>query len=413
MKHLIFSSKFILFLLAISSMIFIGCQKEEYKERELNVATTKRTYSNLLPPTLNGVIKFNNFEEYKETYLRLQALYESDLELFNSSFDVESDFISVFSKLNNDDFTNWENAYKPFITDPVLMVILNEHYEFQVGNALITYINNEDIITSDPSNTLTRNQIRQIIKGAPLKIGDVPLNTSWGKDTNESSYQLAWCGCEIEIEQICNKIRIFGKCKNLVGDGEGTVTIVQNNGLPQINRVVGNFEFFLTPNGPVRIDANAVADCFLSEPVFDVLNFLPGEVTCDKRERDTGWGWAQQGTEGMSIRVSYYQTFNTRWNSEIVSKNLRNGKWPKSKANRLECSIDASTRGVTCVIFRKEFDNDLCNSCKSESVGVNNGLSGGSALFRHCDGDVFGDFKKVINGITLTKKMDIDFDCCL
>lgn len=413
MKHLIFSSKLIAILFVVSSMMYIGCQKEEVKSDASSLLTSKRSITDNLPTPINGVIKFNDYNEYKSTYLNLQTIFENDQELFKSSFETSQGFLSVYSKLQNDEFISWDYAYKPFITDPILMVILNEYYEFQVGDALITYINNEDIITSKANDNITRNQIRQIIKGEELNLQDVPTDASWGKDTNESSYKLTWCGCEIEIEQLCNRVRIFGKCKNLVGNGEGTVSISQNNGTPEVHRIVGNFEFFLTPNGPTRIDAEAIADCFASHTVFDVLNFDPELVTCDKRERDSGWLWSFNGIEAMRNRVKYYHTFNTRWASDIESVSFSNGKWRSSKSNRLECSIDATTRGVTCNVFRTEKDFDSCKNCKSEGVGVNNGLNGGGNLFRHCDGDIFGVFKKVKNGITLTRTVSIDFDCCL
>lgn len=414
MKKLIFSSKYFMFLFMLTSLVYVGCNKEEINKSQNVQSVVNRSISNILPQPVNGIIKFNNYDNYKNVYLELQALYESDKETFNSIYEADGNFVSVYNKLINDEFESWETAYKPFITDPILMVILNEHFEFQVGDALITYVNNEDIITSDPDNSVTRNQIRNINKGGPLELRDIPKGTTWGKDTDETSYKLKWCGCEIKIEQLCGKIRIFGKCNNFVGSGEATVSFTRPDKLEsESHRTDGSFEFFIIPlNIPFTITASVAPDCLIGNTRTATLDYDPSKATCDRRERDSGWDWAQQGNHGMSLRVSFYRTFNTRWKSEIHSKSFKNGKWPITTANRLEVSIDASTRQELCQVFRIEDDNDSCNNCGKEDVGVNNGLND-SDSFRHCDGDIFGNFKKVIGNITLSKTVSIDFDCCL
>jgi len=340
---------------------------------------------------------------------------------------------TVHNKLINDVFENSRDRYQPFLTDPIMMAIVNEHFEFEVDNVLITYMNNSDLLICDPNDSVTKNAIRTLSKGGVLDFNSIPSGAYWGEDTNVRSLK-PWCGCEIKIEQIsCNEVRVFGTCKDFAfGSGEGLVKIFITNsqsfpgpdplGNPptpnQSHIIDGGFSFTVTlnPTQPIFVHATANPDCFVGGTKTALLEFDPDEDACDFNERDTGWLWAQDnGVQGMSYRTSYYKNL---WSSyeeaKIFSKWWTGSKWePSSQDLRVE--IDVIRKNDLCIKFDEENEIKTCH-CDNKRVRVNSGISGEKNFIFHCDGDVTGIYKKTMNWQGMTWSIDavgeVDFECC-
>jgi hypothetical protein len=73
-----------------------------------------------------------------------------------------------------------------------MRAVVNPYYEFQIGQVLVTYINNSEILTSDASNSSIRSTLRTIPKGVPLDINSIPDGAFWSddRDTRRSNSYL-------------------------------------------------------------------------------------------------------------------------------------------------------------------------------------------------------------------------------
>jgi hypothetical protein len=433
MKYFKFSNKLFALLFMISSMMYVGCQKEEQKKETIkfsNDVELRTSNTNLEYPVLsNGVLKFIDIDHYKRFYESLHQNLEqgqNSLEtLFENKYTSE-EFISVASKLRTDEFVDFGDAYSPFLTDPIMMEICNLHYEFQIGDQLVTYINNRQILNSNINDFVTQNKIRNMQKGQTITVNDVPPGAFWGEDTDIVEIRNMPCSCSINIEQFgCNQVRIFGKCRDLLwGFGQANLSVWLNfnsNLPPSIQQnptftysVTGNFEYIYTISSASTIRAVIDPDCISASTKTVQLNFTPSAVSCDKSEKDTGWVTVSNNPEGMRYRLKNYSNWLANYEKaeiESVFWNSQKQKWEKRSADKLQISISASRRNGSCGIDNSDTDSDECKRCRDLNVGVNSGFSGN--FFRHCDGDVTATFLKVNNSTTLNATATLDFDCCL
>lgn len=427
------------FLFAIVILGVYSCSKDSElitenldNKKELIQLRTERTLD--LPTIIGDHYAFRDFDHLTNYYQALDEMYSEDDQEFNEVVSSNRrDVNTVHDKLINDEFENPEDRYRPFLTDPIMMAIVNEHFEFQVENVLITYMNNSDLLICNPNDLTTKTAIRNMSKGGELDFNSIPLGAYWGEDTNPQSLK-PWCGCEIRIEQIsCNEVRISGTCKNLVwGDGKGLVQIFLSNsqsfpgpdpfGNPPIplqqHNVNGGFSFTisLSPTQPIFVHALADPNCITGNTKRVTLEFDPDEDACDFNEKDTGWLWAQDnGVQGMSYRTSYYKNF---WSSyeeaKMFSKMWTSGQWKPNNSN-LRVEIDAHRKNNQCFEFEHENEVKTCH-CKDKRARVNSGISGQKNFVHHCDGDVTGIYKKTLNWQGMTWSIDavgeVDFECC-
>lgn len=427
MKHLNFSSKLFAFLFVISSMMYVGCQKEDQKnnlENKSNLSLENRV--SLDRPVLNGdILQFRDYSHFKSYLETLNNLLSDESNEFEEQVLNTSDFQSVYKKLANDEFVDPINRYKPFLTDPAVMAVVNEHYEVRIDDVLITYINNSQVLRSSFDNSTARNAIRSIPKGQELTLSDVPSGAAWGEDTEEQSFLGPWCGCEIKIKRLnCSTLRIIGNCQDFVfGAGDGTVEIFINNSqfFPPVGaipsstfRVNGNFMFDIPMSNlsTLFLHASARPDCIRRNLVTASLQGNAGPQ-CDPDDKDTGWLWTQNaaGTEGISHRTSAYKnSWSAYQRAEIFSRRWNGSSWVKNKSN-LRVNISATRKGFGCGVIDTESETKTCNSCDNRAASVNVGLFGTSRI-HHCDGDVVGTFRKIIGSTTINATGSPDFECC-
>ncbi len=427
MKYFKFSNKLFALLFMITSMMFVGCQKEEQKNDLGNKSNQSlETRVSLDRPIPNGdLLQFRDYSHFKSYLEGLNNLLSAEGTEFEEQVLNTSDFQSVYKKLVNDEFVDPQNRYKPFLTDPAVMAVLNEYYEVRIGDVLITYINNSQVLRSSFNNTTTRNAIRSIPKGNELALSDIPVGAAWGEDTEEQSFLGPWCGCEIKIRRLdCNTIRIFGNCQDFVfGAGDGTVEIFINNSqfFPPIGaipsstfRVNGNFTFDIPMSNlsNLFLHVSARPDCIRKNLVTASLQGNAGPQ-CDPDDKDTGWLWAQNatGTEGISHRTSTYKNRVSAYQrAEIFSRRWNGSKWVPNNSN-LRANIFARRKGSACTIIDTESETRSCNSCNNRTASVNVGLFGKDQI-HHCDGDVVGTFRKTIGNITINAIGSPNFECC-
>ncbi|HLO54632.1 MAG TPA: hypothetical protein VK169_10105 [Saprospiraceae bacterium] len=430
MKKLIFSSKYFMFLFMLTSLVYVGCNKEDGKDGEsLESPTTLNPRSNQLlsdfPVKSNDLLVFRDENHFKSFFTHATALAENSLDDLKRNFSNKN-FISVAYLLENDAFVDFKDAYSPFLTDPVMREICNPHYEFQIGDALVTYINNTQILISDINDINTKNEIRQLEKGKQITVNQIPNAAYWGEDTDIQAFIKKPCSCKVNVEKSgCNRIRVHGSCKNLIwGSGEGDISVFlgfdPNSPLPPLpanftGSFDGNFEYFFDVNNTMLIRVVVNGDCFLGNSQIVDFLFNPNGNSCDKREKDSGWDAVIDGAEAMRFRVQYYSNILSDYEkaeNESIQWDNVDARWESRKANRLETAITTGRRGTeACLVFENETEFKSCNNCHKREASVNDGTS--SVPIAHCDGDVIGTFKKINGFTTLNATATLDFDCCL
>jgi len=418
--------KILFFLFSI--LFIVSCAKDEPTNVNLQGSVQNRNLVNLtnFPTISNDLFVFSDTSHFIDFYSQASLLAETDFSALREEF-IAKNFTSVAHLLETDEFENPNDRYNPFLSDPVMREICNSNFEFQIGDVLVTYINNTQILISDISDTGVRNAIRNIQKGNKINVSEVPSGAYWGEDTDIQAFIRTPCTCKVFVEQFdCNTIRIHGNCKNLIwGGGEGSISVtlgfIFNSPFPQTpsftDRINGNFEYFFTIGTPMTIRVNVDPDCVFGNTQIIDFPFSPSAISCDASEKDSGWLWIDQNGEGMSYRVEYYKNFWSAYEkADQISKqwNPIKSRWEKKKANRLITNIAASRRSTSnCNVFANESENKSCNNCSDRNASVNTGVFGHFTQGNHCDGDVIGSFTKINGLTTLNATASLDFDCCL
>lgn len=383
------------------------------------------------PSQIEDRLSFTDYEHMASYYQGLDAIYTEDDQYFNDLvLENFSEFTSVHSKLMNDEFVNPDDRYQPFLTDPIMMSIVNENFEFQVGDLLITYMNNREILTSDPGDEELQSQIRDMEKGVELDFSAIPDGASWGEDTNEIFFS-PFCGCDVNIEKIdCSVVRVFGTCKTWSTNGDGVISIftTQDPNFPdlgsffapdpiQVHDVNGNFSFTLDLNNSVFVHVMADPSCWGGGNATDSFDFDPDAKSCDSGEKDTGWLWEGNGSvHGISHRTSNYMTGAEFFaEAKMYCKWWNGSSWQKSK-QQLTVSIDeVKKNNGNCNQFLVEDKTESCSSCSDKRARVHEGALG---IFKvaHCTGDVNGAYQMDIfwQGVTYTTTAEgsVEYECC-
>ena len=376
-------------------------------------------------PVLNGShYAFIDFEHFQNFYLNV------DINAVENVITEEGESITtVHDLLVNDEFVDSNDRYQPFLSDPVMMSIVNEHYEFEINSRLITYINNSEILISNPNDLGTKEAIRKLVKGEQIEFVKIPKGAGWADDTNEKAL-FNNCTCSIKVTRIsCTEVRVTGRCRDFGwGDGKGFLEIsrtdANNSPIPigggvfSISEEVdGNFEFILNigigdnSNLRVFIDPN----CLTGNNT--LINFDLDQVSCDQNESDTGWDWAQDnGVQGMSFRTEFYENwFSNYASAEVFSKFFDGSVWKKNDQELLAIISD-NRRTPVCGTYPNmpEIEPQDCGSCDYRRARVNTALSGDPIA--HCTGDVVGTFTKSLdwngNQWTINGSGTPIFECC-
>jgi|GEM_PF-4362870 len=158
MKNL---NSFLFYLLTIGSLVFFvsSCAKDEVIQDTLTTSIENPTVN-------NDRYQFKTVDQFEEYFLYMEEVYEAD---FGDYLDIvektEGEVTTVLYKEMNDEFYNPEDRYQPFLNFPIMNGLVNEHFEFQIGDVLLTFVTNELILTSKASAIETQQAIRDLPKG--------------------------------------------------------------------------------------------------------------------------------------------------------------------------------------------------------------------------------------------------------
>ena len=392
---------------------------------------------------------FQDTGHFFSYYDELRALYDYDLQTFDSVVYDGRTIPTVYNKIRFDSFYNENDMYKPFLSDPIMQSFANEHFEFKIGNSLVTYLNNATVVLSDYSNSATTTALRNLPKGGPISADQLPDDVKWGPDTEQSGFWWWFenngplCGCDIRIERLgCDCIRVWGNCNNLLhkdAGGELIIEIFDEFGDPvplegiemdvdgayeaelcDLDRFTGGFG----QDNDLRIEARIDPDCTLGSTKEDELDVDLDEEVCDLRERETPWTLADDGADqGMQYRTTFYRNHRNAISEVTVHAKWRNGpnsRWKRQDNADLWVNIEETRLdgwSANCNFIENDNQAKSCTDCESIKADVKFGWFREQSRVSHCDGDVIGHVRKDIgpwNGQTWNIDVDdpIDFECC-
>jgi len=255
----------------------------------------------------NNVLKFENIEAFIDRYEQLNILFDEDDQEFNrivEAFAVNT----VHKKLANDVYENPDDRYQPFLIDPIMTAIANEHFEIQVADVLLTHITNDFILVSDVNDVATRTELRNMTKGKDLKINAIPTKAYPVTNDNVSTLLGPWSG-----EDSYNRTEVMDLLR-ATEDREDT-------------------------------------GCATG----------PGSV----------YNFYDYGSDALECRTSTYDNWCCTYEfSKVISKKKSGGSWVNAKG-KLYVEIHVERRDDYCLFDEFEYQYKDCKNCKDKSVRVN------------------------------------------
>jgi len=254
----------------------------------------------------NDILKFNNIEAFIDYYEQLNMLFDEDDQEFNRVVEAIS-VNTVHKKLANDVFSNPDDRYKPFLIDPIMSAISNEHFEVQIADVLLTQITNDFILVSDVNDVATRSELRNMSKGKNLNINAIPAKAYPVTNDNVSTLLGPWSAAEYSRATTMDLMKATEN-RNDTGCATG-----------------------------------------------------PGDV----------YNFYDYGTFALECRTSTYDNWCCTYEfSKVISKKKSGSNWVNSKS-KLYVEIHVERRDEYCLFEEFEYQGKSCNKCKDKSVRVN------------------------------------------
>lgn len=399
----------------------VACNKDNeelFNETEVDVRSSRLkdnndvTSQDLLqkldiPEISDDVLHFRDFEHFSSYYITLDNLFTLDQQAYNNYLDGNDDdengirfqsdgtnYLSVHAKFRDQTFSSPEEMYKPFITDPIMMGIVNEYFEFRVGDELVTQINNTHIVSCSVQAITDRSAIRELDKGEPFDAGVLPENVRWSCDTDTELLLRSAppCDCTFEVDRTnCETWRVNVRCEDSNGDPvEAKFTGSSLSALSLPRTINGNGSFMINKqiliasgiprhsHHPALANGNAPfasVDLFyeneecntntIGEPKDEhkktATISLRIHSSCDSREKDTGYLWKDDGAnQGFTYRTKVYSNWLGRHyeSAEMWSKYKDSqGNWHYNNELFIKAHLTAQRLNTRCTWLGIETNN--------------------------------------------------------
>jgi len=148
-----------------------------------------------LPEESVDLIYFEDIANFKNHFEEMDQMYDENPDMFDR-LAKENSVKTPFQIFIKDKFSDPSEKYTSFLEDPIMSAIVNEHYEFQIGNVLLTYLDNNLILTSDVENKEARKQIRLMPKGEFINFEELPEEVYPVTDDSFEDVLGPWDGTE-------------------------------------------------------------------------------------------------------------------------------------------------------------------------------------------------------------------------
>lgn len=185
----------------IAFFAFVSCEKE------------KTLSENEYPQDSLDLMRFDNVESFKAHFEMMDRLYDDNSTEFYK-LAKENPVKTPLQITLNDKFTNPDERYDTFMDDQVMTAIVNEYFEFQIEEILLTVVDKHIILTSQIDNDEARNQIRLFPKGEYVNLNELPNGVFPVTDDSFEDLLLPWDGSDnYSLDNILKSYKKSMTCK--------------------------------------------------------------------------------------------------------------------------------------------------------------------------------------------------------
>ena len=337
-------------------------------------------------------------------------------------------------EFTNQSFNDPDDRFIPAISNSSLYYIMNEYYEYQIGDWVINHINNDQRLSYhiDDTNDI-RDGVRRIPKGDLIESIDIPkdvvISEGAGPDGGGGPFGGSWGHCTYHVIQIdCCQFRIWGHCGGLFNqDADGTILIefkdnddisvefdVNGSYSETINMcdLVDDISDLSNPNNSsgvedITLDINASNHGLGSDVDGEVI--ISSNITCSNADdRSTDWPFFENGNIGFSYNLELKNS--RKASAEIVYFEFDVSDWQQASAE-LSLEINHVSKNTNCQEEEQEDDDKSRPNVRKLKVRAN--LPVAYNFHRHCTGDIWGSFQaEPTQGGSFIVEDEIEFDCC-
>lgn len=391
---------FITVFIGLTFSIFImSCNKDNPTQIGESNPTdeTSFTRESFFPTTENGTLKFDTESQF------LQFLDYLDTNLPNDSMLITNlqSGLGYLSSLNSQDsdYTYFDKSYS---------TILNDKFEYIIGNKLYVQKNYDEVYRIDKTNVSSRQILNGLSLAAKLNFDSDTRNVEvLGTDRmvyvgDPGSEE---CGCSMELRYIDSRtVSVKLHCaglnfgQNIVMNwGDGTSSSKTYNGVanslsfthtyPMINgSIEGNYNIFYS----------GVFNCGSGNVTLNYNRQIRLSTNCCRKAFDVS-GFKRVGNLQLDWRYSVYNNFLGR----RVLVNAQSYKYSGSKKLRynseLEVTMDVNYRSSTCFIGETDHDDNQCTNCKE----VQERTGAGAAQDFNKNGDMYFTYYMKADGVII------------
>jgi hypothetical protein len=423
MKYFKFSNKLFALLFMITSMMFVGCQKEEQKNliSENQLSTEIRT--TVQPTVENGTLKFNNFQEVVDYVSEVDDILKDEL-ISENSLEVAEEVntfknYSDYLKTNRNFVPLYDSSEKGVdgeISNNILgsssfYFVFNPYHEIIVGDKLYVQKNRYEYYLINKNDSDNKLILRSLKIGESLGVehynSDIDIVT-FDKEVVKRTKE---CDCSFSLEKSnvssathddwilkfsCGDTKIFGKKytlrvwdqnKNEIVNLHGTVTSPTKG---EITFKVSKATSFLD------VKFCLLMDCGDGEKnyCFDIKKDLSSnccrkkiDIVEDKVIPNSGIKMVNKLHNGLFLGLYFHE-------SRIECRRESDGK--RLRANITQ-TLDVSIRNPNdCLVTQSDSDSDSCNNCtyNQERIYFNSANANGTDWGWQILGD--GVFKNTV-----------------
>ncbi len=415
MKHLSFSSKLFAILFVFSSLIYVGCHKDEVKELDSASPVSTQLRTVVTPTVENGTLKFTDEAHAISFYNYLNEQKKID----------PSALLNLQSSLNYQSLTSvnegLQDQRNAIFLDDAFNDILNKDYEVIIGNEIRVQKSLGEYYIIDKNDVSSRNVLKALSPGSELSITNLVNDITIVGDSREllkflpDDLQAAppsGCECRVIIEDLkVRGVAVRGNYKFTVfcrgfsgtrqvnidfGDGTTTTgTITSQNSTFTVNKF-----YAIETEVTVKITANLPCGTFTATRLLN-----PSRVCC-KKFYDSGWKEKCDGNNCIwyTLRVFNNSIGVRSSQGKMESIVYKNGIPEKKPTSFLKIDLESSWRfceiAAICNIQSDDTTWEQCNDCQKQSEGHNN-YTPWSDPDCNKTGDVYARYKRLVSGLGL------------
>jgi hypothetical protein len=431
------------FYIAITAISFcISCSTEQIKLDD-NISKVLPRSGIPFPDAVDGILYFEDIDHLNDYYSAIDSVANSteDRDSMLAIIEAELDYTSLRSILYFDEVDDTDELRglldNDFVRDGIRKSILNEYYEFGIGDDVYVYLSpnqtykiedgdadmialfrntekNQDTIPMKLLNPKTLLMPSALVGGTQV----LPRTPPSGNFVYRPSYSATLIGCNslsrqisISFEESSNNVDWTSiEMESIEIDfGDGSDPLKLENvvyvSIPHTWPDEGSYSI------TVKIEYyNLNVAALLEEQVGFGVNL---SQNCRMEERITDDYEIASNNVWMITAELWFKSpdfaFTTKAGAITYGWRFEGGKWRRKKSE-LNVAIDAIFRGGQCNIDDTDDESDHCNKCKSQRAVVSAGGFFSPDLY-HVDGEISSTHRLRHTDPSTDIDLELELDC--